>query len=323
LAWGDNWEFVAGSRFDYPATYRVPVGVNGASLDFQQRQFEVVTANYHAVVLESGLPLFGRLFGYDPAKEAEALVAAGLKVAVLWHGSDIRLPSWHARAYQLSPYVLPALRRQAAAWEATAKRHRRAMAPLGLPQLVSTPDLLEAMAGAIWCPVVVKRSAGSDRPILGAAVPKVVHVPSNQWLKGTDLVEPVLRQMADDGAIDYVQATGLSSAEVKELYQGADIVADQFRMGIYGVAACEAMAGGRLVVSDVDCSVRDRVKAETGMDLPVWQSTAADLRANLERIVAQRDHARQLAKAGQGFVRAVHSGARSARVLATVLGLGG
>jgi len=321
LAWADNWEFVVNDVFRHRASYQVPVQINGAPLPFQQRQFEVVTANYQAVVLESGLPLFGRLFDFDPAREAQALIAEGLTVAVMWHGSDVRLPSWHATGHPLSPYRLPELKRQTATWEATAKRHRRVMGAAGLPELVSTPDLVDAVPGAKWCPVVVDRFNGSDQPILQGEVPKVVHVPSNSWLKGTDLVEPTLQQLATEGVIEYVQATELSSAEVRELYQSADVVVDQFRMGIYGVAAVEAMARGRLVISDVDQSVRDRVRQVTGRDLPIWQTSATDLRVNLERVVAHPEQARQMADAGRSFARAVHSGSRSAQMMAQALKL--
>ena len=115
----------------------------------------------------------------------------------------------------------------------------------------------------------------------------------------------------------------MTTAQVLETYQDADIVADQFRMGIYGVAAVEAMACGRLVISDVDQVVRDRVRSKTGLELPIWQSSAADLRANLVKVVEQVQAAREMAGAGKVFAREVHFGARSARVLAAALNLGG
>jgi hypothetical protein len=322
LGAGVNWAFSANPAFAYEADYSLPITVNSAPKPFQAAQFERVGDCFEGVVLESGRPLFGRLFGHSPSREALALVARGLAVAVLWHGSDIRLPSHHRAGHRLSPYALPQLRAQAAAWESTARRNRRALAGLGLPQLVSTPDLLDQVEGAAWCPVVALPAAGPPPPPpLRRPVPKVVHVPSNPLLKGTDLIDPRLRRLAQRGVIEYVRAEGLPSAEVARLYRQADIVADQFRMGIYGVAAVEAMALGRLVVSDVDPAVAATVQDRAGLALPILKVAAKDLEAALEAIAADPEPARRLAQAGPAFAQAVHSGPRSAAAIIGALGL--
>jgi hypothetical protein len=332
-AWGDrgpgtgaNWAFSADPKFGYEADYSQPISVNAAPRAFQARQFERVVSQFEAVVIESGRPLFGRLFGYSALAEAEALAAAGLAVAALWHGSDIRLPSQHAAAHALSPYALPALRARAAELEATARRHRRAFGQGRWPQLVSTPDLLDQVAGAAWCPVVVAPeilAAGREaRPVLTGGPPRVVHVPSNPLLKGTELIEAPLRRLAEAGRVEYIRAENLPAAEVRRLYARADVVVDQFRLGIYGVAAAEALALGRLVVSDVDQSVRRAVAAGTGLALPIEQAAAADLEARLEAIIADPAPFRELAAAGPAFARAVHSGESSAAALAAALGAG-
>jgi glycosyltransferase involved in cell wall biosynthesis len=161
-------------------------------------------------------------------------------------------------------------------------------------------------------------------PVLPAGrPPRVAHVPSNPLLKGTDLIDPVLRELAAAGRVEYVRAEGLTAAEVRRLYATVDIVADQFRMGIYGVAAAEAMALGRLVVSDVDASVQRAVQDRTGLALPIWKVAAADLATALDGLMADPGPARAMAAAGPGFVREVHSGARSAAALARTLGLAG
>lgn len=322
-----NWAFLAGPGFGFKADYIQPISVNSASGRFQSAQFARVADHCQAVVIESGWPLFGRLFGYSAAREALALETVGLAVAALWHGSDIRLPSEHRAAHPLSPYALPELRSRAAELESTALRHRRSMLHLGLPQLVSTPDLLDQVKDAAWCPVVVNpdvfaagRAEGAA-PILAGGRPKVVHIPSDPLVKGTDLVDPVLRRLADAGRIEYIRAEGLTAAEVLALYARADVVADQFRMGIYGVAAAEAMALGRLVVSDVDQSVRASVAERTGLVLPIEQTPAQDLAERLEQMIRDPVPFRALAARGPAFAAAVHSGARSAAALTAALGL--
>ncbi|MDR1826039.1 MAG: hypothetical protein LBR27_12070 [Bifidobacteriaceae bacterium] len=322
VAEGRNWAYVANPVFAFPASYVVPISVYAQPRAFFAELYGRVVDGFDAVVLESGRPLFGRLFGFAPERELAALREAGLAVALMWHGSDIRLPSWHVAGHTASPYALPQLRRRARELEATARRNRAALLGLGLPSLVSTPDLLELVPGAAWCPsVVALPDAAGLGGVLQRAVPRVVHVPSNPLLKGTDLIEPVLRRLASAGLIEYVRAEGLVAAQVLELYRTADIVLDQFRLGIYGVAACEAMAAGRVVVSDVDASVRATVLQETGLELPVVQATAAELETVLGQVLAERDHFRALAAQGRAFVEAIHAGPRSAAALAAALGL--
>jgi hypothetical protein len=323
LASGANWAFQAatGRAFAYQASYTVPISVNAAPGAFQSAQFQRVVDSFQGAVLESGRPLFGRLFGYSPGREALALATLGLAVAVMWHGSDVRLPSEHARTHPLSPYALPQLRRRAAELESTARRNRRAMSHLGLPQLVSTPDLLDQVKDAIWCPVVAQAGPAPAGPALPGGIPKVVHAPSQPLLKGTDLIDPILRRLAQAGRIEYIRVEGVSAAEVRRLYAAADIVADQFRMGIYGVAAVEAMAAGRLVLSDVDQSTQRAVRQRTGLALPIMKVAAADLEAALDQVAADPAPARALAAQGPAFAQAVHSGARSARALLGALGL--
>jgi glycosyltransferase involved in cell wall biosynthesis len=149
-----------------------------------------------------------------------------------------------------------------------------------------------------------------------------VHVPSNPWLKGSALVEPSVRSAEADGVVAYRAASGLPADGVRELYRDADVVLDQFRLGIYGVAACEAMAAGRLVVSDVDAGVRAAVRARTGLDLPVRQAAAEQVGDVLRDAAgAGRADASALARSGPGFVADVHDGRRSAHVLREALGL--
>lgn len=332
-AWARAYEQATGSRaaawayrtdgvFRFPADWSPSMeGVARLSGATQRHRFEDV-ARVSAVVLEAGRPLFGGLFGFDPVREVRALRARGVRVALLWHGTDIRLPSEHARTHPLSPFGSTIPPAQAARLESTAHRNRSRAARAGVPQIVSTPDLLESVPGATWCPVVVDVDAWAVGavPVLERARPVVVHLPSNEAVKGSDLVRAALRDLDREGLIELREATRLPADEVRSLYRHADVVLDQFRLGIYGVAACEAMAAGRVVLSDVDATVRRRVRAETGLELPVVQTSAAQVRERLVEVLADRRRYRERAADGAAFVRAVHDGRRSAAVLRALVG---
>ena len=99
------------------------------------------------------------------------------------------------------------------------------------------------------------------------------------------------------------------------IYGSSDIVLDQFRLGDYGVAACEAMAAGRLVVSHVSGQVRNAVEKDSGVTLPIVEANIDSLEHVLLHIVANRQHYRDVAEAGPSFVTRVHDGHMARAVL--------
>lgn len=314
------WAFTADPTFRYGADHVAPLrAVHRSSRAYQRRVFDAVASCVEAVVIEAGRPLFGRLHGFDPVAEARALEARGVRVALLWHGTDVRVPSAHVATHPESPFG-PGGDPRTAALESVALRNRRRAAGFDGPVLVSTPDLLPGWPGARWCPVVVDAAAwASDAGVLERAVPRVAFAPSNGVLKGADLVERALRPLVAEGLVEHRVVAGVPAHEVRDLYRDADVVLDQFRLGIYGVAACEAMAAGRLVVSHVDAQVRDAVRDTAGRDLPVVETTGDALGATLRAVLADRDAARATAAAGPALVAELHDGRRSAQVLVEAL----
>jgi glycosyltransferase involved in cell wall biosynthesis len=151
---------------------------------------------------------------------------------------------------------------------------------------------------------------------------RVVHLPSNPLLKGTDLIAEPLEALARAGKIELIVARNLPHEDVMRLYASADVVLDQFRMGIYGVAAVEAMGFGCLVMSDVAAGTRRTVLERTGLELPIAQASGRSIAQALCEVIEHPDRYRRLAQAGWEFVGAVHDGARSAAALAGALELG-
>ncbi|MDF2805064.1 MAG: hypothetical protein K0S43_10 [Cellulosimicrobium sp.] len=269
------------------------------------------------VVLEAQESLFPAL-GRGVAGEVQDLRDAGVAVATLSHGSDVRLPSAHAQRDPWSPFLLESYT-DTPLLQARAERSQELLRRLheeGVPAFVSTPDLLLDVPWATWLPVVVDVERWrTDTVPLERDVPVVVHAPSRAALKGTDLVEPVLRALEREGRVVYRQATGLDRDGMLALYRDSDVVIDQLRLGIYGVAACEAMAAGRVVVSHVSHQSRREARKAAGQDLPVVEATADTLRDVLLDVVGDRDRARAVAARGPEFVRVLHDGRASSRAL--------
>ncbi|MBZ2196449.1 glycosyltransferase [Occultella gossypii] len=301
--------------FDFPVDYRVPQATYLDDFEFHERHLAYVRGEFTHVLFEAARPLFGRSYGLNFLNESKLLTKAGLAVAVIAHGTDVRLPSRHAATYAHSPFrgdLVP----ETPLLEDRAVRNLARIAAFTGPAFVSTPDLLLDLPSATWCPVVVDVDRWHTAlPPMERRIPLVVHAPSKSHVKGTDLVETALEGLVARGLIDYRRIEGVPAAEMTRVYTEADIVLDQFRLGSYGVAACEAMAAGRVVIGNVSEFVRDHAADACGTELPIIQADGTDLARVVESILDDPSAARERAAAGIRFVRAVHDGAASAGIL--------
>jgi glycosyltransferase involved in cell wall biosynthesis len=128
-----------------------------------------------------------------------------------------------------------------------------------------------------------------------------------------------MRALDHEGVIRYREVSGVPADAMPAVYADADIVLDQFLIGGYGVAACEAMASGSVVVGHVSPGARDHVRTESGLELPIVEATPRTLTSVVRELVADADRRRTAGDAGRAFVSAVHSGAFSSRVLSAFL----
>lgn len=304
----------------FPADTVVPLNIYRFSRRWQRREFEAVARHYTHVLLEAARPLFGPLFDDDPIAEVAALRERGIQVGLISHGSDLRDPDRHGAIDEWSPFAdgkwdrEPEYRRQTAL-------HRALLRATDAPLFVSTPELLLDWSPSTLLPLVVEQQRwATDTPVLSGPVPRVVHVPSSAYVKGTPLIEQTMRALHNEGLVEYRQVTGVPFAEMPALIGGSDIVLEQFRTGTYSVAAVEALAAGRLVIAHLHDQVRQAVRDASGLEIPIVSATPATLEGVLRDILARPEHYRALAAQGPAFAAAVHDGAHSAAVLADFLG---
>ncbi len=308
-----------GSPLTYPCDELVPAETFAKDQAWAQRLEATAVGGWTHALLEAGRPVLGRRHGADFTGDARVLGANGIEVALVLHGSEIRDPALNARRTPWSPFTDP---RDPLTARLAAGRDR--LAPLvedfAGPCFVSTPDLLADVPGAVWLPVVVDVDRwASSRPVLERERPVVLHAPSRASLKGSDRVEEAVRPLVAEGLVEYRRLEGVRPEQMPDAVADADIVLDQFALGIYGVMAAEAMAAGRLVVSHVMAQVRELCPLE----LPVVEAPPDRLTEVLRQVLRDRDEARATAARGPQYVREVHDGRRSARVLTEHLGLSG
>jgi len=309
----------ANGVLDYPVDYRVSASTYRRHRRWQLEFYNHVVANYTHVLIEAARPMFGVLHGPDAAGDLQHLLSKGLRVGLLAHGTDVRIPSQHVESEPWSPF--PDMEDTTVeVMERKATRAVELFASYPGPVFVSTPDLLDYVPKAVWCPVVVEPDVWrSDSPVLERKRPVVAHAPSKAVIKGSDLIDPIMEDLDRRGVITYRRVQGVDPADMPAVYRDADIVIDQFRIGNYGVAACEAMAAGRIVVSYVSKDVRDRVTAATGLELPIVQATPDTLEQVLLDLVADPQRGRDIAALGPPFVAEVHDGRRSGQALTALV----
>jgi len=305
-------------QFQFTDDYGVPLAWFGQPR-WQRAQERHVLGAYTHVMVESLRPIFGARGFADASADIAALREAGIDVSLLFHGSDIRLPSRHAKRERWSPFapgdeLTERLEQQ-------ARRHAELVESLGLPVFVSTVDLLDDVPNARWLPVAIDPVPWQQaaRPLFAGERPVVVHVPSNPQLKGTREIDAVLTGLHERGEIEYRRVTGVPHDRMPEVIGAADIVVDQLRIGLYGVAAAEALAAGRIVVSYVGDAVRHRVRSLTGREVPIVEADPDTLGDVVTGLIADRDAAAERAAAGPGFVAELHDGRRSAAALTSWL----
>lgn len=262
-----------------------------------QREQRDAARGFTHLLVESLIPPFGRLAGRDLAAQLRSLGDA-ISVALVCHGTDVRRSGGSAGRI--------------------ASRNRALVARLDLPTFVSTPDLIDDVPTGIWLPVVVDVDAWNASPSTPAERLRVAHAPSSAAVKGSALIQPTVDRLVESGEIEYRAVTNVPHAQMPAVIASSDVVLDQFVLGSYGVAACEAMAAGRVVVGHVTDAVRERVHTATGYDVPIVEATPATLEDVLRSLAADPARVAALGTQGHEFVRAVHSGPMSARILRDV-----
>jgi glycosyltransferase involved in cell wall biosynthesis len=301
-------------QFEFKNDYGVPLAWFGQTR-WQRAQQQHILSNYTHVMVESLRPVFGSRGYPDASADIEAMLEKGINVSLLFHGSDIRLPSRHAKREHWSPFIPGDELTERL--EAQARRHAELVESLNLPVFVSTVDLLDDVPNAQWLPVAIDPVPWQQaaRPLFSHDKPVVAHVPSNAKLKGTEEIDAALTALQENGQIEYRRISGVPHSGMPAVIGDADIVVDQLRIGLYGVAAAEALAAGRIVVSYVGDGVRRRVRSLAGREVPIVEADPDTLGDVVTGLIADRDAAAERAAAGAGFVTELHDGRRSAEAL--------
>ncbi|WP_431473616.1 glycosyltransferase [Ornithinimicrobium sp. W1665] len=312
----------------FPGDQTVPSHVYSRDQRWSQAFQGAAQQEWTHALLESGRPLFGLRNGRTFEGDVRVLRAVGIRVGLILHGSEIRDPRRHATLTPWSPFHDPedelTARLQTQRDTLAAKVETFITEGHG-PVFVTTPELLADAPGSVWLPVVVDPETwAGGAPPMTRERPVVLHAPSRAALKGSAAADEVLSRLDARGLVDYRRIEDVPPEQMPALVRDADIVLDQFALGIYGVMAAQVMAAGRvLVLGPLLDDVRRVTEDAAGMSLPVVEATPDTLADVLEGLVLDRDGARVVAEAGPAFVERVHDGRLASEVLTEHLELRG
>ena len=175
---------------------------------------------------------------------------AGKKVVFHFRGSEIRLHS-EFRARSPYHYVDEDPDNLVSRFPESAMRMNcEVVRSLAHRVFVTDPELQGYVPGS----KIVNRAVdlGSLQHV-GTGIqstPLIVHAPSRRLVKGTaSLLAAIDKLRAQGLQFRFKLVEGLKHEEAVRIYQQADIVVDQLRIGWYGVLATECMAMGKATVS--------------------------------------------------------------------------
>ena len=218
----------------------------------------------------------------------------GAKIIFLFTGSDIRTFSLFSQAYNVSHWEFPDY------WvkENLALKKRYVETAEEFASLIySVPDqsgLQKRPYYHLQIPIDLSRFVFKNN---GRKIPNVLHLPSDPWKKGTDIIERTINELISEGArINFFNYRNVKHDDIPALLQDMDILVDEIVFHGPGVLSFEAMASG--------CAVATRYIefSPACFRPPVWNINADNIKNKLAQLFSDFDLQQRLIVDGRKFV---------------------
>lgn len=174
-----------------------------------------------------------------------------------------------------------------------------------------TPDLQSACPKArLFSHAYDLRSIKPSYPdieevLQGKRAIRVAHAPTNRIIKGTDVILQTIENLKKKGipiTLHLIENT--PHDETLRSIENCDVYIDQLWLP-YGVAAVEAMALGKPVVSYIEPSLKERFPFSR--DLPIVEANICTLESVLQNLVEHPSTLPELGKRSRAFVEQHHN----------------
>lgn len=234
------------------------------------------------------------------------------KIFMEFHGSDLRDP---IRAHELNPYDIELE-------EGLTKRHKKLIlsACKYADGIILHDDELIPYLPKEHPPVFVVplRIDVSQIQMLQPAqeknVIKIVHAPTNRYMKGSDYIEAAIEEIQKEYPVEYIRVENMKQSEAFEIYQRADIIIDQIRIGTYGVFAIEGMALGKPVVTYIMPSMKKALPE----DLPIVSANKDNIKQQLIMLISDEKLRVSSGQQGRIYAETYHDYRTNAKMLLNI-----
>lgn len=140
-------------------------------------------------------------------------------------------------------------------------------------------------------------------PSVNSKIPRVLHAPSKQHIKGTVFVEKAIESLKQKKIkFEYIRIENLTNTEAIKQYASADIIIDQLRLGAHGIFACEGMALGKPVI----CYIHDSLINTYPKGFPIVNANPDTIESVLEELLLSPQMRYNIGKASRKYVEEVH-----------------
>lgn len=148
------------------------------------------------------------------------------------------------------------------------------------------------------------------------SVPVVVHAPTHRGVKGTEFILQAVRRLHSEGIqFKFKLIENLPHAEVRRLYEQADVLVDQLLLGWYGGLAVEFMALQKPVI----CYMRDEdllfLPPLMRAELPVVNANPMNIYQVLRDTLKHRNQLPEIGRRSRAYVERWHDPVQIAQEL--------
>ena len=226
-------------------------------------------------------------------KDLEIIKTQGKKIISIYVGSDIR----YAPAYEQEFNVDVEHWDDAYQGNLNKKMKMLRMGEYYSDLILSVPDqsgLALRPYNHMYLPFSPKEITHNipDNQVL-----KVLHIPSNNSIKGSKVIIETIQKLKNEGIpLELITLSGISNKTVLEQLTKADILVDELYLHGPGVLSLEAMSSG--------CAVATRYleKYKEVFSPPVCHIDETSIYKSLKRLFTNREYRLTLAKKGRQFV---------------------
>lgn len=218
----------------------------------------------------------------------------GAKIIFLFAGSEIRTFSLFSKAYNVLHWKFPDY------WvkeDTTKKKKYVEIAEKYADLIYSVPDQAGLQCKPYYhlqIPIDLSKFIFINNC---RKIPNVLHLPSDPWKKGTDVIQKTINELISEGIkINFFSLINVKHDDIPGLLQEMDILVDEIVFHGPGVLSFEAMASGCAVATKyIDTS-------PACFRPPVWSIDAYNIKSRLAQLFRDFELQQRLIVEGRQYV---------------------